>query len=147
MPVYDDGDGIVCRVLPDGNVICEKVEETSTGPGAAMMISAHGVASPISSPPSLDSLPEGTWGPNKKELAARLLEVLAQSDLPDDKIPRRSGEIVDSTKQLLAPLPPSILLYNYSTQPANVMGAYYLNKADLVQMQRMYQIFQHPKEP
>ncbi|MEO7363478.1 MAG: hypothetical protein ABI120_24300 [Gemmatimonadaceae bacterium] len=147
MPVYDDDPGVVCRVLPDGDVICEKVSDTQSGPITAMMISADGKALPISGPPSLDSLPAGTWGPNKTKLAARLLEVLAQSDLPDDRVPRRSGEIVDSVKQLLTALPPSILLYNYSVQPANVMGAYYLNKADLVQMQRMYQVFSHPKEP
>lgn len=111
-----------------------------------MMVSADDSVSTFG-PPSLDELPTGEWGPNKKKLAARILEALGNSDLPDDIIPRRSGEIVDSVKQLLAPVPPSILLYNYSTQPANVMGAYYLNKADLVQMQRMYQIFSNPKQP
>jgi hypothetical protein len=112
-----------------------------------MMISSNDGASSNVHQAFVDALPQGEWGPNKIKLAARILEVLGASDLPDDIIPRRSGEIVDSTRQLLAPLPPSILLYNYSTQPANVMGAYYLNKADLVQMQRMYQIFSNPKQP
>lgn len=148
MRVTDPDDpGIVCRVMPDGNVICEKVDPTCPSPIAAMMISAESGTSRNYGPAFADSLPQGNWGPNKIALAARLLEVLAENDLPDEKIPRRSGEIVDSVKQLLAPLPPSILLYNYSTQPANVMGAYYLNKADLVEMQRMYQLFSHPKEP
>lgn len=148
MPVQDDEDGIVCRVLPNGDVVCDKVPDTmESGRSAMMAIAADGNPVAKSGPPSLDDLPAGNWGPNKTKLAAYLLEVLAQSDLPDDIIPRRGGEIVDSTKQLLAPIPPSILLYNYSTQPANVMGAYYLNKADLVQMQRMYEIFKNPKKP
>lgn len=148
MPVTDPDDpGIVCRVMPDGNVVCESVSTSCPSPIAAMMISAEPGTSRNVRPDFAASLPQGNWGPNKIALAARLLEVLAENDLPDERIPRRSGEIVDSVKQLLAPLPPSILLYNYSTQPANVMGAYYLNKADLVEMQRMYALFAHPKQP
>lgn len=146
MRVYDDGDGIVCRVLPDGEVVCDKVPDQATGP-VAMVISADAAEAAQADQSFVDALPEGNWGPNKIKLAVSILAVLGANDLPDERIPRRSGEIVDSVKQLLAPLPPSILLYNYSTQPANVMGAYYLNKADLVQMQRMYELFKNPKMP
>ena len=95
----------------------------------------------------INALPAGAWGPNKIALARRIVEVIGNSTLPDDRVPRRAGESVDSVRQLLAPVPPSMLLYNYSQLPANVMGAYFLNKADLVRMQEMFQIFQHPKQP
>ncbi|MBP6775480.1 MAG: hypothetical protein KA154_21005, partial [Gemmatimonadaceae bacterium] len=83
---------------------------------------------------------------NKLKLALALLETLAESTLPDEPhIPRRAGEIVESTKMLLAKTPPSILLYNYSSQPADVIGAYFLNKTELVRMQRLYDTFRDPK--
>lgn len=146
MRVYDDDTGLVCRVLPDGEVICEKVPDTMVEAPVAMFISGESAAKSFG-PPTVDEPVPANWGPHKKKLAAMIMQVLNESELPDDIIPRRGGEIVDSVKQLLAPLPPSILLYNYSTQPANVMGAYYLNKADLVQMQRMYELFKNPKKP
>jgi hypothetical protein len=94
------------------------------------------------------ALPKGNWGPNKIKLALRILEVLAESDLPDTpNIPRRAGEIVDATRYLLAEKPPSILLFNYSELPADVVGAFFQNKAELVQMQRLYGTFKNPKQP
>ncbi|MGV3709710.1 MAG: hypothetical protein ACO1Q7_12815 [Gemmatimonas sp.] len=147
MSFGDDEPGIVCRVTPEGEVICEKVLESSTLDGHVHVAKSAGGLSKKTDAKLKDALPKGKWGPNKIRLAARLLEELAKSDLPDDRIPRRSGEIVDSAKQLLAPEPPSILLYNYSTLPANVMGAYFLNKADLVRMQQMFKTFEHPKQP
>jgi hypothetical protein len=87
------------------------------------------------------------WGPNKVQLALSILEVLNDSRLPDEpNIPRRSGEIVDTVKLLLAKTPPSIVLYNYSTQPADVVGAYFLNKAQLVNMQQLYKEFATPHD-
>jgi len=92
------------------------------------------------------AFPNADWGPNKLKLALALLETLAESTLPDTPhIPRRAGEIVESTKMLLAKTPPSILLYNYSSQPADVIGAYFLNKTELVRMQRLYDTFKDPK--
>ena len=143
----DDDPGIVCRVTADGEVICEKVPDGSQS--AAMMRVSDSAENPSENfnERFVNSLPAGEWGPNKIALARHVLEVMGLNSLPDQRIPRRSGEIVDSVKQLLALNPPSILLYNYSQLPANVMGAYFLNKADLVRMQEMFQIFQHPKTP
>ena len=144
----DDGPGIVCRVMPDGEIVCERVE-ACPAPTAAMMrvaTSSDGLSQKVDDQ-FINALPDGEWGPNKIALARRLLEIIGESNLPDDKVTRRSGECVDAVRQLLTPIPPSILLFNYSTQPANVMGAYYLNKADVVRMQEIFQIFQHPKEP
>ena len=147
MAFGDDEAGVVCRVTADGDVICDKVT-SSTTPDAAVRV-ADGSAETSSNYDErfVNSLPAGEWGPNKIALARRLLEVVGNSNLPDEKVPRRSGESVDSVRQLLMPVPPSILLYNYSHLPANVMGAYYLNRADLVRMQEMFQVFQHPKQP
>ncbi|MEO7360448.1 MAG: hypothetical protein ABI120_08960 [Gemmatimonadaceae bacterium] len=148
MSYGDDETGIVCRVTPDGDVICDRVVQSTT-PREAMMHVADALPDTSSNFEErfVNSLPAGDWGPNKTELARRILGVLGNCDMPDARIPRRSGEIVDSVKQLLTPVPPSILLYNYSQLPANVMGAYFLNKADLVRMQEMFQIFQNPKQP
>ena len=75
-----------------------------------------------------------------------MIETLGESTLPDDpNIPRRAGEIVQSIKFLLDKEPPSILLYNYSTQPADIIGAFFLNKAELVRMQRLFDTFKSPK--
>ncbi len=147
MPDGDDEEGIVCRVLPDGEVICEKVYGSASFEGAVRVAKSSGGRSKKANAKLKDVLPPGAWGENKIKLAARLLEVLGASDLPDAQIPRRSGECVDSVRQLLAPLPPSILLYNYSTLPANIMGAFYLNKADLVRMQQIFKTFENPKTP
>lgn len=136
----DDDPPIVCRVTPDGEVICEPATMQ-----ADMQPSAEAQA-------GLETLikaayDSGNWGPNKIELALRILEVLNASTLPDEpNIPRRSGEIVDTVKLLLAKTPPSIVLYNYSTQPADVVGAYFLNKAQLVNMQHLYKLFATPHD-
>jgi hypothetical protein len=148
MPFGDDEPGIVCRVTEEGEVVCERVQDAMTSESAVRVAKSKGGLSKKAVDSNLKAaLPKGEWGPNKTRLAQRLLEVLAASDLPDDRIPRRSGEIVDSAVQLLAEVPPSILLYNYSKLPANVMGAYFLNKADLVRMQEMFKTFEHPKTP
>ena len=147
MPQVGDGeDGIVCRVMPDGEVVCDKVFETSPTVAMAVASDKDGLSeNPTTALAKV--LPEGEWGPNKIQLALRCLEVIGASNLPDARVPARAGEIVDSIKQLLAPLPPSILLYNYSTPPANVMGAYYLNRGDVVSMQQVFKIFENPKTP
>lgn len=147
MSYGDDEPGIVCRVTAEGEVICDKVL-SCTGQSAMIRVADSSDGLSESADTRFKALvPAGEWGPNKIKLALRILEVLGASDLPEENIPRRSGEIVDSCRQLLAPVPPSILLYNYSTLPANVMGAYFLNKADLVRMQQMFQTFEHPKQP
>lgn len=149
-------DGIVCWMTPEGNLVCEKVMEASEdcAPPLAMFVAKSDAPAKKGSKTKPGKgaaigatvFPE-SWGPNKKELACRILEVLNNSSMPDDSIPRRSGEIVDTTMRLLAPVPPSIMLYNYSTQPADVLGAYYLNKGDLVKMQQLFKTFEHPKKP
>jgi hypothetical protein len=154
MPVGDEEDGVVCWVTPDGNVICEKVLMSEECPPLAMFVAASDSDSrrAKSKPgkkaaPTEPSLFPDDWGPNKKELACRILDALNTAQLPDELVPRRSGEIVDTVIRLMAPKPPSIMLYNYSTQPADVLGAYYLNKGDLVRMQQIFKIFEHPKTP
>jgi len=148
MPYGDDEPGIVCRVTAEGEVVCEKVMECPPPTSAMMRVgtSSDGLSETIDDQ-FINALPEGEWGPNKIALARRLVQIVGASNLPDEKISRRAGESVDSVRQLLMPVPPSILLYNYSQLPANVMGAFFLNKADLVRMQEMFQIFQHPKQP
>lgn len=152
--VGDDEDGIVCWMTPDGNIVCERVLLTADCPPLAMSIAASDSASgdaksgsPTKGAESERFVFPESWGPNKKELACRILEALNDSTMPDDSIPRRAGEIVDTVQRLLAPVPPSIMLYNYSTQPADVLGAYYLNKGELVKMQQIFKIFEHPKKP
>lgn len=137
--LMDDDPSVVCRVTPEGDVVCEPVnvgQPTMTDPDSQKRIEAT----------LRQAFPKSEWGPNKIKLALALLETLAESTLPDEPhIPRRAGEIVESTKMLLAKTPPSILLYNYSSQPADVIGAYFLNKTELVRMQRLYDTFRDPK--
>ena len=40
---------------------------------------------------------------------------------------------------------PSILLFSYSTQPADVVGAFFQNKAELARMQKLFDTFKSPK--
>lgn len=142
----DDGPGIVCWMTAEGEVVCERVFEGGSSSGSVRVAESSVGLSDKGDSKFKNVLPKGNWGPNKIQLARRLLEVLAASQLPDENIPRRSGESVDAVRQLLTPVPPSILLFNYSTLPANVMGAYFLNKADLVRMQEMFKTFEHPKQ-
>jgi hypothetical protein len=134
-----DDPPVVCRVTPDGEVICEPVNpggSTSTDPAVQKQVEVA----------LRQAFPKSEWGPNKVELAVRIIEALGKSTLPDvPNIPRRAGEIVASVEMLLSKEPPSILLYNYSAQPADVVGAYFLNKAELVRMQRLYDTFKSPK--
>lgn len=131
---------MVCRVTPDGDVICEKgtePEQPKLDKGVQVRLET-----------ALEEAFPTAWGPNKIKLALAVLNVIAASKLPDSpNIPRRAAPVVDSVFQLLQAEPPSILLYNFSELPANVMGAYFHNKADLVRMQRMFQLFQFPAEP
>lgn len=142
MPTDDPGPPVVCRITPDGEVVCEPVnpETPEFEQRSAVRRAKHGADALLR-----ELVPEGQWGPNKVDLALRILEVLGESTLPDTpNIPRRSGEIVDSVRLLLAHDPPSMLLYNYSTLPADIVGAYYLNRGELVQMQRLYDTFKNP---
>lgn len=133
----DDGP-VICRVTADGEVICEPI----VPPGQTAIDAATQKQFEAT---LRQAFPKAEWGPNKLKLALALLETLSKSTLPDDpNIPRRSGEIVDSVKLLLDKQPPSIILYNYSSQPADVVGAYFLNKAELVSMQRLFETFKNP---
>ena len=138
LPAMPDDPPIVCRVTPDGEVVCEPVNPGGDSPADPAM--QKQVEATLR-----QAFPKSEWGPNKVALAIRILETLGQSSLPDDpNIPRRAGEIVASVELLLGKQPPSILLFNYSTQPADVVGAWLQNKAELVRMQRLYEAFKSP---
>ena len=135
----EDDPPVVCRVTPEGEVICDPV----TGPEASLV-------DPSRQKQVEDFVraasPDGEWGPNKIKLLMGIIQALGQSTLPDEpNIPRRSGEIIQAMKFLLDKQPPSILLFNYSTQPADVVGAFFQNKADLVRMQKLFNTFKSPK--
>ena len=135
----EDDPPVVCRVTAEGEVVCDPV----IGPeGPSMDAARQKQAAEFVKAIGAD----GTWGVNKLILLVAITDALAKSTLPDSpNIPRRSGEIVQSIKFLLDKQPPSILLYNYSTQPADVVGAFFLNKAELVSMQKLYDVFKSPK--
>lgn len=140
LATYDEDPPLICRVTPEGEVICE-------GPislDAAVVARADAVQFDA----TLAKLfPDASWGPHKRELALRLLQALGEAKLPDDRIVRRAGQSVRALMDLLLPTPPSILLFNYSEQPANVMGAWFLNKAELARMKRVIAQFAHTVEP
>jgi hypothetical protein len=137
---YDEDPPLICRVTHDGEVICE-------GP-ISLDAAVQARAESVQFEATLAKLfPEASWGPHKRELALRLLQALGESKLPDDRIVRRAGQSVRALMDLLLPTPPSILLFNYSEQPANVMGAWFLNKAELARMQRVIAQFARPVQP
>ncbi len=152
-----DGDPpIVCRVTPDGDVICETVppdHQTAFFMLSATATSSHattGGSAPAESDAfdtALEGAFPGTWGPKKRALARKLMQTLAANDLPDARIPRRTGQCAAAVADLLLPTPPSILLFNYSELPANVMGAYFLNRAEYAKMARVVRQFEHTVEP
>jgi hypothetical protein len=136
----DSDPPIVCRVTADGEVICETPPPDSV---AAMRAADSTEFAAVLA----KSFPGVEWGPQRTELALRLLATLAESKLPDARIARRAGQSVGAVKDLLRPEPPSILLFNYSEQPADVMGAWFLNKAQLARMQRVIRQFEKTVEP
>lgn len=135
----EDDPPVVCRVTPEGEVICDPVispEASLVDPTKQKQVEEF--LKTVSS--------GGEWGPNKIMLLFGIIEALDKSTLPDDpNIPRRSGEIIQAMKFLLDKDPPSILLFNYSTQPADVVGAFFQNKAELVRMQKLFDTFKSPK--
>lgn len=137
---YEEDPPLICRVTADGDVICE-------GP-VTLDVAVVERAAAVSFDATLAKLfPEASWGPHKRALALHLLQALGASKLPDDRIVRRAGQSVRALMDLLLPTPPSILLFNYSEQPANVMGAWFQNKAELARMQRVIAQFAHTVEP
>jgi len=137
---FDEDPPLICRVTHDGEVICE-------GP-ISLDAAVQARADSLQFDATLAKLfPEGSWGPHKRALALRLLQALGEAKLPDDRIVRRASQSVRAVMDLLLPTPPSILLFNYSEQPANVMGAWFQNKAELARMQRVIAQFAHTVEP
>ena len=136
----DEDPPVVCRVTAEGEVICDPV----VPPEGASLVDGTRQKQVEEFVRAVS--PDGNWGPNKLKLLVGIIQALGQSTLPDEpNIPRRSGEIIQSMKFLLDKDPPSILLFNYSTQPADVVGAYFHNKAELVRMQKLYDTFKAPK--
>ncbi len=131
---------VVCRVTPDGEVICDS--------GTAMTIVPQDQTMRANLADAIQAAFPGEWGPNKIQLALNLLSVLGQSTIPDSpNVPRRAAAVLDSARDLMSPQPPSIMLFNFSEQPANVLGAWFQNRAELVRMQKMYEIFKRPIQP
>jgi hypothetical protein len=130
MTIVSD-DPVTCYVTPDGDVICDSATIVAINPSAVSAIPTK-VAS---------------WGPNKTQLLLNLIEVLDQSTLQDSAIARRASPIVQSARQLLSDEPPSILLFNFSKQPGDVMGNYFLNKAEIVRMHKVAEQFEKPTPP
>ena len=134
----EDDPPVVCRVTPEGEVICDPVinpEASLIDPAKQKQVEEF-----------LKSVSGGEWGPNKIALLFGIIDALGKSTLPDEpNIPRRAGEIIQSMKFLLDKDPPSILLFNYSTQPADVVGAFFQNRAELVRMQKLFDTFKSPK--
>lgn len=135
--IADPDEPMVCIIDERGELVCSPSSDTVE------------VISDASTRQQLEksiagAFRDGEWGENKLKLALNFLSMLAKARIADADIPRRSGDVVDAGRYLLSKEPPSIMLFNYSSQPANVVGAYYLNKADLVQMQRLFDQFKDP---
>lgn len=135
--IQDPDEPIVCYVNAAGEFVCEPSSET-------VEVITDAATRQQLEKSIAGAFRDGEWGENKLKLALNFLSMLGKARIPDADIPRRAGDVVDAGKYLLSKDPPSILLFNYSSQPANVVGAYYLNKADLVQMQRLFDQFKDP---
>jgi hypothetical protein len=129
---------IVCRLTPDGDVICEPapIDASVTGEPAALLEAAI-----------TKVFPGAEWGPERTRLAIGLIEAIANAKLPNDRVPRRAGQCIGAVQDLLLETPPSMLLFNYSQQPGDVMGAWYLNQAKLMRMQQVLRQFEHTVAP
>jgi hypothetical protein len=129
----------VCTVSPQGNVECPTGVDDLDLPAEKdarelleqQIETAFGVA----------------FGSEKLRLARNLLAVLANSTLPNVNIGNRRLEIVNAVNMLLSPTlatggetvqPPSILLFNYSTLPAQALGPWILTKQGLGAVQALY---------
>lgn len=139
---------IVCRLTPEGDLICEPAPGDAA---AARLASATGDATGDAAVLLGDAIakafPGVAWGPERTRLAVGLIEALASAALPDDRVPRRAGQCIGAVRDLLRDEPPSILCFNYSQQPADVFGAWYLNRAQLARMQRVLRQFETPVQP
>ena len=66
-------------------------------------------------------------GANGIELIARFIELVNAAKIDDKCIGWRAPEIQESVALLLRERPPAMLLYHFSTLPANVLATYYLH--------------------
>ena len=115
-----------CHVTPQGEVVCDDIIVRDPVPIAeaiGLALQTKGVDVPR----------------EKLLLIARLaLEVLA-SPLDDACIGWRADDAVGSVNQILAQDAPLMLLFKYSTLPANIMATYFDNKGDFIQLQKVLQ--------
>lgn len=139
---------IVCRLTPDGDLICEPAPvDAAAARHATTTRDSAGDAAALLEDAIAKVFPGAEWGPERTRLAVGLIEALATSALPDDRVPRRAGQCIGAVRDLLRDEPPSILCFNYSQQPADVFGAWYLNRAQLARMQRVLRQFEDPVQP
>jgi hypothetical protein len=136
--VADSDTPLVCRLNTAGEIVCEPVPDTSTISGEAAALLEAAITK---------VLPGAEWGPERTHLAIGLIEAIAKAPLANDQIPRRAGQCVGAVQDLLREEAPSLLCFNYSTQPGDVLGAWYLNTAQLVRMQRVLQQFEKTVAP
>jgi len=132
----------VFKVSPEGNVEC--VEDYAfTAIPAESLERAAALAQA-----AMDLVTTTSW--EKLELAIHLLRMLKDSTLPDTSFPDRKIVILNSVKELLEPevgetpdrsKPVSMLLYNFSTLPAQALGPWVLAKQNQQVLNALYDTF------
>lgn len=108
-------EAMVCKVRPNGSIECLDIEfssETPTDPQRAAFESW--VASYFGT----------AWCEEKVSLALRIPRQLDETPANCQGIENRSEDILGSVYCLLEQTPESMLLFNYSTLPADSLGAW-----------------------
>lgn len=132
----------VFKVSPDGNVECvtdyalTAVPEDYSEKAVAFAQASIDLAS--------------TGSSEKLDLAIHLLRMLKDSALEDTSVSNRKGAILNTVKELLEPevgtapnrsTPSSMLLYNFSTLPAQALGPWVLARQNLQVLNELYDTF------
>jgi hypothetical protein len=132
----------VCYVDAKGQVICvdEIDDQLSLDTNDAAWMARHLAARANVAP---EQVPPAYW-----ELGLKVLKVIGESmgNVPPNELAYRTEEILGAVRMLLRKGdPPSMLAFQFDTQPGDVFGAYNLNKAELVYMHRTLEHFKTPK--
>lgn len=131
----------VCKVRPDGEIVCDDERSFVIAPLTSEARAAF--------EQSISTLFPGTWGPNKIDLALRLFTLLGSSPLPDANVGARAKHVLGSVDYLLATVngtstpeePPSILLFDFSTLPAQALGPWVLARRGHAALDALYEQF------
>lgn len=142
MPGYEDGETgtsvlsdermpMYCWIDENGNRHCSN----SGGGGTAFLALLSGLR-------DLFNGAGRSLSDERLKLILQAAEAVVNSPLSDSRLTDRAGDAIGSLRYALAETAPNIFMYMYYPTPAEIMAAYYLNKARYREMHRVLEDYE-----